>query len=249
MSECAQFGIIRTMAMGGAALCRNFGIIAVLAALYFALPVLVWVACYAAGTWLIPETVFFGLWLVADVLLWLGVMACVVDRLDGRQTDLRTLLKTASAGLIGSAVVLALLAGLILIVLAFVGGIVALIARVTPIDLEEAVDWVVVLAMLAPMPFFLLSIPAIVSEGIGPIVSLRRSFELTEGCRWRVLCVLVLRGLVYGTIAGFVDFMAKDEVIALVVDALLSAWGASILAFAYHELARIHDGPPAAAFD
>jgi hypothetical protein len=78
----------------------------------------------------------------------------------------------------------------------------ALLAAWVLVHLLEGVATVLlVLPMLAVMALCLVTAPAIVLEGLGPVAGMRRSFRLCSGRFWSVLAVGVVSGLVVGLVS------------------------------------------------
>ncbi len=109
------------------------------------------------------------------------------------------------------------------------------------------------------------AIPALVVESIGPIRALSRAAELTKGCRWAVLGVIVLWGLVAGITGvaisavlslalglpmGMEETAAVDlgtggivlQVVSGIVDIIFGGLGASVVAVGYHDLRIAKEG-------
>jgi hypothetical protein len=102
---------------------------------------------------------------------------------------------------------------------------------------------------------FYVTIPACVTEKLGPRASLTRSLELTRGQRWRILAlyvVLLLIGVAFGALAGLASMMAgftfadARSPLVIVLRALLNGvsavFGAACTGSAYVELRALREG-------
>jgi hypothetical protein len=123
------------------------------------------------------------------------------------------------------------------------------------------------------LPFLLLtgwaaSVPAMITEGLGPIAALKRSWELTRGLRWRVFagflvvalamtavaCLLqsmvtvlvVLPVVRSGGGAGPAGSMAVAQASSMLLQGLESSVFTTATAVAYHQLRIASEGPAVA---
>ncbi|MCA8906298.1 MAG: hypothetical protein KDA49_16910 [Rhodospirillaceae bacterium] len=114
------------------------------------------------------------------------------------------------------------------------------------------------------MLVFWLVIPCAVVERVGPITALKRSAELTRGCRGQILAVMVLQWVVsaiasvaisavfFPTIADQMLNSATDNSGMILAGNLLSvgfnifftAWFCAAVAYTYGNLRTLKEGPP-----
>jgi hypothetical protein len=84
-----------------------------------------------------------------------------------------------------------------------------------PISLVPAVMVVVV---------WVVAVPACVFEGLGPVASMFRSFDLTKGCRWKIFGIALLVGVLF--LAGLlIDHVVDHVTPALAMVARVACFG------------------------
>jgi hypothetical protein len=96
---------------------------------------------------------------------------------------------------------------------------------------------------------FYVAIPACVIENLGVTASLGRSRALTAGYRWQIFGVFVIvliAAMIVGGAAGFLGAMVKlhvvTQVLQFVVNAVITAFGAVLVAVVYHDLRVAKEG-------
>jgi len=104
------------------------------------------------------------------------------------------------------------------------------------------------LALLAAILFFkwIVFVPACVVEGLGPVKSLSRSSELTDGCRLKIVA-LYLMGFTVLSIVFFVTALSTHihpvfTIVELIVDAIPIAFLNVMTAVIYYELRSVKEG-------
>jgi len=107
-----------------------------------------------------------------------------------------------------------------------------------PIALVPAVLMFVVWAVV---------VPACVIEGLGPIASMFRSFDLTKGARWKIFGIMFLAGLPF-PVGRVVELMADvtSPTLAAVLSAawvviMMALWNCTII-MTYHDLRVAKEG-------
>jgi hypothetical protein len=135
-------------------------------------------------------------------------------------------------------------------------GMCLMLASVVPFGLWTAGRGTLWFYLMMPIPLvpatFLLVIwavvvPACVVEGLGPIASMFRSFDLTKGYRWMIFGISMLTGVLL--LAGsLIDLLVNpvSEVLAVLVHAVwivivLALWNCTIAA-TYHDLRVAKEG-------
>jgi hypothetical protein len=109
--------------------------------------------------------------------------------------------------------------------------------------------------LLFIIPFFILmtiwsmAVPVCILERRGPISSLGRSVELTQGNRWKLFGVIMLTGIAENMITNVTAEAASalaggagEIVILLIVLGLVQAFSSIFYAVAYRDLRRVKDG-------
>jgi len=94
---------------------------------------------------------------------------------------------------------------------------------------------------------WVVAVPACVIEGLGPIASMFRSFDLSKGYRWKIFGITLLAGLLY--LAGsLIDLIVTPisavlgTVVHLAWDAVvMAAWNCTVIMI-YHDLRVAKEG-------
>jgi hypothetical protein len=87
-------------------------------------------------------------------------------------------------------------------------------------------------------------VPACVIEGLGPIASMLRSFDLTKGCRWKIFAISLLAGVLL--FAGGLLELIADPVSPLLAFVAYVAWLGSVMALWNCTIIMIYHGLRAA---
>ncbi len=190
-----------------------------------------------------------GLLLLLDPLARLAVARAGVRRLRGGTLDLGDLLGSA---------IRSYLPAVGLLVLVGLAGAVSLVTVVGPLVLLTG--WAAAL-------------PAMVTERLGPIAALRRSWELTRGLRWQVFAgflavaavVIAVWCMVYGAVTALVvaaavaaqgknpeqlvGTMGVVQAVNVLLQGLYTSVFTTASAAAYHQLRAAAEGPSAAQLE
>ena len=108
---------------------------------------------------------------------------------------------------------------------------------------------VLVVPGLIAAAMFYVSIPACMIENLGVTASLGRSRALTAGYRWQIFglfVIFILLAMIVGGLVGFLGVAVKLIVGAVVaqffVNAVITAFGAVLVAVVYHDLRVAKEG-------
>ena len=162
----------------------------------------------------VPGIVTVLFQVVASGLFTVLVGAAVLGRsLDASRTwvllraRLAPLLGLTLLLVVGGMAVIALSAGLVVVLAAVLGPAAAAAGALLALVVFVGAVFVYVRIAVAA--------PALVLEGVGPIVALRRSWILVQGSWWRVLGVLLLSGLITSLLTAVVSVPVGVTVSAL----------------------------------
>ena len=98
------------------------------------------------------------------------------------------------------------------------------------------------------MTMLFVATPVCVVERLGPIASLGRSATLTKGCRWRVLGMLAVVGIIGAMGSGMVEALAYGvgptiaPVLKVIWQGLVGAYSAILVVVTYHDLRVAKEG-------
>ena len=185
----------------------------------------------AAMPSLVPLATFVVHFLSTSLLSATLVYGTIIQLRGGHATAMESVVK--GLGLLLPVIAVSLLAGLITLA--------GLMLLVVPGILAFTVLWV--------------AVPAAVVESPGIMASLRRSAELTNGYRWRVLGVIVVLMLISAVIEMLVvgplvatmtlesgSMPIGSTIILLIVQAFFAALSAVTIAVSYHDLRIAKEG-------
>jgi hypothetical protein len=128
------------------------------------------------------------------------------------------------------------------------------------ISAGEPLGWVLLLVAVpvgvALWVAFSVAVPAILLERVGPIVALRRSWQLTGGQRWRIFGLMSLLGCVYLGVAvvftafAFMGGALQDPVLlakaqagsSLILQPLGGGLGAALITLVFRDLRTLKEG-------
>jgi hypothetical protein len=163
-----------------------------------------------------------------------GSAAVYDDEVDTSGIIRRALDRALDA--IATALVIALLLGLPLVVLALVSAVLMVAVSVVGFGVLLFGSIVLGIPLLYGFVRLSLAIPVVMREGRGPLDALRRSWALTHGVWWRVFGVAVVMALCIGIVMSFVSvqsFFGRDTLGDFVVGVLLTTIAAAVLVTLY----------------
>src|SRR5262249_34651325 len=120
---------------------------------------------------------------------------------------------------------------------------------VVPLVVFQAGTGMLLAYALMPIPLvpaavafvvWVVAVPACAIEGLGPIASMFRSFDLTKGHRWKVFGIALLAGALFLAGSSLIDLILDDEGLANFahgawVTVFMAGWNTIIIAM-YHDL-------------
>lgn len=249
--EKADFRVGEALGQGFGIWFRNFPAFMVLAVLVYA-PLIAYTAFVASGT-LTEESAALSTYrlvsglaqLPLNILVGAAVLYGAIQQMCGRPARI---LASIGVGLrrLPSVLGVGLLSGLAV-------GVWLLVAFVPGGDLLLPLALVPCLVLAC---MFYVAVPAALIERPGLLGALRRSRQLTEGHKTRVLAVVVVLGILALLIAQLllgmfeVGLMSDHEIkvsmwLGLAADIALASLNAAVNAVVYRDLRAVHDGTAA----